>query len=143
MFNEWNDPYDIDDHYEDVSQLFAKVSEYVDPTKQISTPDTKTTETPDTKTPDTTVSKFEVEPNSIYVDGHPVGAQPTYNILRSGSPEPYRNKKCSDYPTSDPYYTILLVILFMMFVYIIHMQMQLRDKNMFIWILMSELIKKK
>lgn len=43
-------------------------------------------------------SGFEVVPNSIFIDDHPVGAQPSYNILRSGPPakDSYMNRYMSD-----------------------------------------------
>lgn len=73
MFTEWTDPHDIDHYYDDVGKLYNAVAEYQKPvSKPIEAPIVETKST------------FEVRPNTILSDGHPVGSQPEYNILRSG-----------------------------------------------------------
>lgn len=88
MFADWTDPYDIDHYYADVGKIFNKVAAYQDPIDQ-PVEQTQTIQ-PQEPTPVSntavTKSEFEVTPNSIFIDGHPVGSQPAYNILRSGPP---------------------------------------------------------
>jgi hypothetical protein len=115
MFTEWTDPHDIDHYYDDVGKIFSKVAAYVDPTKQaalapivdpvvpvssgtiVAAPTVPVASAPvpvgivqnpaPAGTTDTPIkSGFEVVPNSIFIDGHSVGSQPAYNILRSGPP---------------------------------------------------------
>lgn len=106
MFSDWTDPHDIDNYYNDIHGMFRNVqdapssSAYIQhPVRQsvVSTPEPPTgviinsptggatNEMPKTETTQP-ISKnsFEVQPNTIFSDGHPVGQQPTYNILQSG-----------------------------------------------------------
>lgn len=76
MFADWTDPHDIDHYYDDVGKIFSKVAAYADPAKPIVAPVAPV--------PSVAKSEFEVVPNSIFLDGHSVGSQPPYNILRSG-----------------------------------------------------------
>jgi hypothetical protein len=97
MFADWTDPHDIDHYYDDVGKIFSKVAAYADPAKPIVAPvapvpsvpvvatDATPTAVPTVPTVATAAkSEFEVVPNSIFLDGHSVGSQPPYNILRSG-----------------------------------------------------------
>ena len=104
MFSEWTDPYDIDNYYGDLNGLLQDIetapssSMYYQPPprQQIdSKPDAPTAPIVNTPTASvvttggqTTKSPFEVKPDSIFLDGHPVGHQPLYDILRSGPPAP-------------------------------------------------------
>lgn len=158
MFDEYTDPYDIDNYYDDVGKIFERVSDYVD-TKQIqpvqqelSTQATIATSVPTTEAPSTqAVSKFEVVPNTIFIDGHPVGSQPRYNILQSGPPEKesfHTNRyRCGDmfdhHGMSTTMTIIISLIFFIMFVYIIHLQMQVRGNNMLMCMLVNEILSKK
>lgn len=150
MFEEWVDPNDIDHHYEGVGSIFQKVADYIDPTKQISTPiqpvppvlpQTSATQSVQPVVPPT-VSKFEIVPDSIYVDGHPVGHQPKYNILRSGPPEGYRNRN-SCFDSIDMTTLILIFLLFVMLSYIIHLHINARNRNQLLCMLVRELMHKK
>lgn len=100
MFSEWSDPYDIDEYYDDLYNAFKDVI----PTKQYSKPAVQlptvaTTEAPEEPVkpivngPSPVKNGFEVEPNSIFIDGHSVGSQPAYNILRSGPSEKKEDKE--------------------------------------------------
>ncbi len=95
MFGEWTDPYDIDHYYGGVSEIFDKVVAYQNPTKPSNNPSTilapaqieSASGTPSQgESAPVVKSGFEVTPNSMFMDGHMVGAQPEYNILRSGPP---------------------------------------------------------
>lgn len=162
MFEDWSDPYDIDRHYENVETIFQKVADFVNPATQPSPPQPLTSPVPQApqapqapqvqpsivqrvvdfvnpQAPSAVQSKFAVNPDSIYVDGHPVGSQPKYNILRSGPPEGYRNKySCGD--SFDMTTLIMIFIIFVMFSYIIHLHMSSRNNNQLICLLMHQLL---
>ena len=149
MFDEYTDPYDIDHYYDDVGKIFERVSDYVD-TKQIpQETSAQAPAVPETVAPSTqAVSKFEVVPNTIFIDGHPVGSQPRYNILQSGPPEKesFRTNRygCGDMFEPHGMSTIIIsLIFFVMFVYIIHLQIQVRGKNMLMCMLVNEILSKK
>lgn len=161
MFAEWTDPFDIDNYYDDVGKIFTKVSEYVDPTKQTKTvvlpPVTTAVDSAPTKvgivelpppidqqslqTPlSPTKANFEVSPNTIFLDGHPVGRQPVYNILRSGPPaketylEPqyyphYYQQTDNKYDIIQILNFILFMILFMMIVNLIQVSKSIRKQH--------------
>lgn len=109
MFSEWEDPYNIDNYYDDVGSLFPKVVAYE--TQTMSKPqqnlETQTVSnigqniiTPQTTRPIDSApnkvgivqtplgsNKLNFESNQIPDQlTHPVGKQPLYNILRSGPP---------------------------------------------------------
>lgn len=93
MFSEWSDPYDIDEYYDDLYNAYKDLI----PTKQTTKPPVELPAGPSAveepikpviNGPNPAVkSAFEVVPNAIFSDGHPVGSQPVYNILRSGPPD--------------------------------------------------------
>lgn len=177
MFADWTDPYDIDHYYADVGKIFTKVSAYADPSPQVVTPapivavptqvdmapvtTVSTTEVAPTATVAPVKSEFEVVPNSIFLDGHPVGSQPPYNILRSGPPskDTYinryiggqgaytygtdqdinSNKYCS---WSDPWMIILWIIIGMLFVNVIKLNIMVYSNQIMIHSLMQNLGKK-
>lgn len=155
MFDEYTDPYDIDNYYADVGQIFDKIADYVD-TKQIqpvvaSAEPTLplTSSIPNTDVP--AVSKFEVIPNSIWIDQHPVGAQPKYNILQSGAPEKESFLEKESFPghkyrhrhdISNIMFITISIIFFLMFVYIVRLQTQMNETNTLMQLLIRELIKK-
>ncbi len=157
MFAEWTDPFDIDNYYDDVGKIFTKVSAYVDPSNQMKTVVPSTVVVPQTPTaidsapnkvdivelpPPIAKSNFEVQPNTIFLDGHPVGSQPVYNILRSGPPaketylEPqYYPRYCSQ-PTQSTQYDIiqilniiLFMIMFMMICNLIQLTNSIRKQH--------------
>lgn len=84
MFGDWTDPYDIDNYYNDMNKLMGDVKPapsgamyqrpevFLKPTA------------PTVPSPIDRVDNFEVRPNTIAQDNHPVGSQPSYNLLRSG-----------------------------------------------------------
>jgi hypothetical protein len=98
MYAEWTDPHDIDHYYDDVNKLFSKIAAYSNVTQppgspiaidapSVSPPATPTIAAPPMSAESAPLkSGFEVAPNSIFIDGHSVGSQPEYNILRSGPP---------------------------------------------------------
>jgi hypothetical protein len=150
MFAEWSDPFDIDKYYDEVGNIFTKVSAYVDPTKTVS-PTVVLPQQPSiidsapTKVgvvelpPPIAKSNFEVQPNTIFSDGHAVGRQPIYNILRSGPPsnvnqfkEPYLEPRhYPSYRSQEPQTLsydmiqilniILFIIMFMMIISIMQL----------------------
>ena len=148
MFGEYTDPFDIDHYYDDVGKIFAKVADYVDPTVPKVIPELASP-TPTAPPTVTNVSKFEVTPNTIFMDNHPVGSQPEYNILRSGPPkkESYHSRQCCEVDVKSMcttnIYSIMCMILFVMFVYILYLQAQVRSGNMVLCMLMSEMLSKK
>lgn len=157
MFTEWTDPFNIDEYYGGVGDMFTKVSAYVDPTKQMETPTPPTVVTPQIPTaidsaptkvgvvelpPPISKANFEVQPNTIYLDGHPVGSQPVYNILRSGPPAKETYLEPKYYPNYYPQETrypsydiiqilniILFMIMFMMIVNLIQLSRSIRKQH--------------
>lgn len=104
MFSDWTDPFEIDNYYQDLDGLMKDIqvapsaSMYYRPPQAVPKPVATEVKTPVTvpQTPEAPVSqvvntppksKFEVKPDSIFLDGHPVGHQPPFNILRSGPPK--------------------------------------------------------
>ncbi len=97
MFHEWSDPYDIDNFYENVGEIYKDSNDYINKRSEITIKQPTAIDSAPSKVnvienPLVNKSNFEVKPNSIFIDGHPVWGQPEYNILRSGPPE-YDNKK--------------------------------------------------
>lgn len=99
MFSDWTDPYDIDNYYgglhgllKDIPQAPSSNMYQQMPVRPnvVSKPEPATA--PIVNTPVDNVSDlkstFEVKPMSIFLDGHPVGQQPPFNILKSGAPIP-------------------------------------------------------
>ena len=187
MFTEWTDPHDIDHYYDDVGKIFSKVAAYVDPTKQAApivasvapvsssaiaaAPTIPVASAPvpvgivqnpaPAGTTDTPIkSGFEVVPNSIFIDGHSVGSQPAYNILRSGPPvkdtymDRYSDQMAQIWPTqiapnniqssfqSDMLTIILWFIIGLLVVQIINLNMTV-SANRATLQLMYQLINKK
>lgn len=168
MFADWTDPHDIDNYYADVGKIFSKVIAYADPSSAIPEPQTHI-ETIEpvvqsearTVTPVTPVvkSEFEVTPNSIFIDGHPVGSQPEYNILRSGPPnkdtytERYREMhgEPQDYwyrsheylSTCDMWMSLMWIIIIVLFVQVIRLNATMRANQIMFETLLSTLGTKK
>ena len=144
MFAEWTDPHDIDNYYNDLNNLLKEVqpayssSVYqqlpVRPTieARVEPPtgvivNTLTTSL-DTK-PSNNKSNFEVKPDSIFLDEHPVGRQPRYNVLRSGPPpkELYCNGNSSEQIGQVvPYIDWTYIIIFIAFVFLVSLVLQTR-----------------
>ena len=105
MYAEWIDPYNIDDWHEEVGKIYEKVDSYVNPDNKITTQPTLTSISSapievgivENLMPLNVKSNFDVEPYSIFTDGHPVWGQPEYNILKSGPPEKYTEKYTESY----------------------------------------------
>lgn len=150
MFGDYTDPYDIDTYYGEVGKIFTKIADYKDPTAQITqaVPDVPAqVEQPSTQP---VTSKFEVVPNSIFIDDHPVGAHPQYNILQSAGPdkETYRNypgynTHCNQYPGYGHIYLFMIIILFILVIYIAQLHSRLHGHDMIIHMLLSEIVSKK
>ncbi len=100
MFSEWTDPFDIDNYYQDLDGLMRDIkaapssSVYYQPrtTAKVTATESKPTvvtqvEAPTAPIVNTTKNTFEVKPDSTFLDGHPVGRPPLFNILRSGPPK--------------------------------------------------------
>ncbi len=157
MFDEYTDPYDIDNYYGEVGKIFTKIADYVDPTKPItvqpvSSPptiqDNSSSTLPQNASSAPAISKFEVSPNSIFIDDHPVGSQPKYNILQSGPPEKesYHNHRCCSADSASVFggiSTPMWLLLFVIFIYIVYLQSQIRTHNMILHMLMYEVLSKK
>jgi len=84
MFGDWDDPSDIDSYYENINGSIRVPNalsslEFQSMHSQLSEP------------PKQEKSTFDVTPNSIFLDGHPVGEQPKINILRSADRENINN----------------------------------------------------
>ena len=104
MFSDWTDPYDIDNYYNDLNGIFKNTQEepssntiqqskyYEMPSRHqiISAPEQPTGPIVNTlvDVAQTPKNSFEVQPNTMFSDGHMVGHQPSYNILQSGPPGP-------------------------------------------------------
>lgn len=146
MFSEWSDPYDIDEYYDDLYNAYKDVI----PTKQSTKPAMVQPVVPSViEEPVKQIingpavkSGFEVVPNSIFMDGHPVGSQPSYNILRSG-PEKKETESKETFMIQSPSYLgmscgegigwvhILIFIAFVFFICIIaQMRAQLNHATM-------------
>lgn len=106
MFSEWSDPYDIDEYYDDMYHTFKDVipkkQSFSSPVQMPVNPPVQSQEKPIGQlvygpepfdSNHQTKSRFEVTPNTIFSDGHPVGSQPSYNILRSGPPSTNNEKE--------------------------------------------------
>lgn len=183
MFADWTDPYDIDHYYADVGKIFTKVNAYADPPTQIVVPtpvaappvaasiatsavSQLASSTTPTITPTVTAattpavkSGFEVVPNSIFLDGHSVGSQPPYNILRSGPPakDTYINRYAEltggqdnyaqmyspgTFSRFDPWTIILWIIIGMLVVQVIKLNIMVCSSQMVLQSLMQNLGKK-
>jgi hypothetical protein len=139
MFSEWTDPYDIDHYYDDINGLMADVRDSPSSTMYqnmpVQLPSRAVTELkPEQPTGvivnnvPITKSAFEVAPGSTFVDGHPVGRQPEYNILRSGPPakESGRLEAFSSYNRSNMDW--IHIIMFVVFVFLVGMVLQSRQE---------------
>ena len=150
MFSDWTDPRDIDHYYNDLNGLLKdiqtapsssmyqqlpikpKIEARVEqPTGVvINTPAVATTMRPTPVQPAASVppaqkSGFEVKPDSIFLDNHPVGSSPLYNVLRSGPPkENYCNGAQAERATT--YIDWTYIIMFIVFVFLVSLLLQAR-----------------
>lgn len=103
MFSEWTDPYDIDNYYNDLNGVMRDIQASPSGSmyQQLPTSRPSTLSSVEMKpepptgvviNPTQQKSNFEVDPGSIFMDGHPVGRQPPYNILRSGPPDQFKKE---------------------------------------------------
>lgn len=152
MFSEWTDPYDIDNYYNDLNAAFKDISSSVSKPPSIR-PTTQRPISPNViVAPEQptgvivnqgpvnaqTKNNFEVKPDSIFLDNHPVGRQPEYNILRSGPPsdetpraqENYLSDKCRQTPDYYSYLSWINVLIFIVFIFLIGMLIQTRTQLM-------------
>lgn len=143
MFDEWSDPYDIDNFVKNVSLTIRQApssDEYMNKKKLaieasiepsigqiINTPvDGARTIVPITSPMmPYEMEQFRVDPNSSYTDGHNVGSQPKINILRSADRETYKNKKRFQIDDEMIYIIILVVAFFFVMILYINTRMQL------------------
>ncbi len=128
MFSDWTDPFEIDNYYQDLDGLMKDIQ--VAPSSSMYYRSPQSTLKPvatEVKPPATTSqkpeapvsqvvntspkSKFEVKPDSIFLDGHPVGHQPPFNILRSGPPkETYCDGATNGYCSGMDWFSIWLYV---------------------------------
>ncbi len=154
MFAKWTDPYDIDNYYGGMNDLMKDVesspssSMYQQmPQKQmvISKPEQPTgviiNTVPNTESKKNT---FDVKPESIFLDGHPVGKQPEYNIFQSGPPTQVDEKKENFTDMSGAFtalnnwtYIILFIIIVFLVVLWIQNRTQLSNANLTIKMLLA------
>lgn len=129
MFSEWTDPYDIDHYYNDLNELTRNIvaapssnmyqqMPLPSPVKKELPVESPVGEIVNAPNPDNSKNAFEVKPNSIFLDQHPVGAQPRYNILQSGPPdkESFWNKKefCAIDLMNIVMYVTIIVMVFLL-----------------------------
>lgn len=89
MFSDWEDPYDIDTQYDEVSKVFQFIKPYAPPMELVTTNEsqgTQDTQIAANPSPVTAKNNFEIRPNTYLPDGGSTGMQPKYNILQSGPP---------------------------------------------------------
>lgn len=147
MFSEWTDPYDIDNYYNDLNDAFKEFQSAPSASMYQRMPSTGSVihsqvemkpEEPTGVIINSVVDKkngFEVRPDSTFLDGHPVGKQPSYNILRSGPKEPYCNNNGGGYP--DIYWFCAIVfVMILLFTYQMNkMKCRLMEANITIQML--------
>lgn len=138
MFSEWSDPYDIDQYYGGISNAFKEISTSgmyqpkpsVQPSIAAKPTMPEAPEKPSgilvNNPPEQKKSTFEVKPDSIFLDGHPVGSQPEYNILRSGPPTPKAEKFYIPESSNDCSINTWHILLFIVIVFLASMVVQLR-----------------
>lgn len=125
MFSEWTDPNDIDQYTSDIDGLMkdiATYSSYKTVTPKHVTFDSSSVPEPPVGVVVNTPEKnsFEVRPDTIAADGHPVGHQPSYNILYSAPPTKHEretfsnNEKDSSCITRDH---ILMILVFVIVIF--------------------------
>lgn len=146
MFSDWTDPHDIDHYYNDLNGLLKDIqtapssSMYQQlPIKpkieaRVEQPTGVVINTPAVATmrpasagsaPPAQKSGFEVKPNSIFLDNHPVGSSPLYNVLRSGPPkENYCNGVQAE--RASAYIDWTYIIIFIVFVFLVSLLLQAR-----------------
>lgn len=175
MYADWTDPYDIDHYFDDVGKIFTKVAAYADPAKPVTVVPQQPTAIesapvgvgiiqnpvvaqPPVATPDTSAgvvkSGFDVAPDSIFIDGHSVGRQPPYNILRSGPPKDgymnrhggqydmYHNERPYNCGRFDPWVIILWIIIGMLVIQILRLNAVVYSNQMILHSLMQSFGKK-
>lgn len=114
MFPEWTDPNDIDHYTSDIDGLLKDIVSYPSSAVYRALPPSRPTATDATPEQPTGIvvnapgikAAYEVSPGSIAQDGHPVGRQPSYNVLYSSEPlrplppqqtEPYRGRESASF----------------------------------------------
>lgn len=127
MFSEWTDPYDIDNYYNDLNDLTRHLpiapssntyQQMPIPVKQEMPPEAPTGQVVTVPVPTNSKNAFEVKPDSIFLDNHPVGHQPRYNILQSGPPQKEslwnKHETCAYDWHNIIMYIIMFVVIFML-----------------------------
>lgn len=141
MFPEWTDPFDIDNYYGDIDSLMKDIKPATQYYRQALPPATKKFDAHKIETPTAPVvvqpkdmkASFEITPNSLFMDDHPVGSQPEYNILRSGPPV---KEKFSQEGCDQTILYILISIVFLLTILLIHSHSRLSDlRCMMKWML--------
>jgi hypothetical protein len=140
MFSDWTDPHDIDHYYGDIGGLMKDIqdspSSRMYQSMPVQMPSRAATELKPEQptgvimnTPPVIKNAFEVEPGSIFMDGHSVGKQPDYNILRSGPPtNPLGQLESFSQFGSRCQIDWVHIIMFIVFVFLIGMLMQARSE---------------
>jgi len=139
MFAEWTNPHDIDNYYDGLDGLFKKISTAPSSnTYQQMPKNVRFDVKPETPTGPLVKSvagqeksTFEVTPDSIFADNHPVGRQPPYNVLRSGAPkESYYDPGyyTQDEPSSDSSFDWIWIVLIAIIVVLIGLLLQARQQ---------------
>lgn len=129
MFPEWTDPNDIDHYTRDIDGLMRDIESYPTPSSYRAIAPKRAPvygmepETPTGMIVNNPIQKsaYEVSPDTIAHDGHPVGRQPQYNILYSAPPESISATKAEKYQERESAFMYINRdhIIFMMFFVIV------------------------
>ena len=118
MFSDWTDPSDINNYYGAMNDVFKGVAvapssfsnmQHSEPPKirePVSAPVKNTFEPLRSKSSNHVT--FDVKPDTIFSDDHPVGHQPKFNILRSAPRETYQNQS----PKYDWTHMFIVIVAF-------------------------------
>jgi len=92
MFSDWTDPSDINYYYGAMNDVFNGVTAAPSSVSNMQHSEPIKVSAPvSVPIPTQVKSTFDVKPNTIFSDDHPVGHQPKFNILRSAPRETYAN----------------------------------------------------
>jgi len=147
MFSDWTDPNDIDHYYDGVPDLFKDISSFPSGSNLIKP---STTASPEPKIEQLTPNEYQpvaippepfaVKPGSTFLDGHPVGRQSEYNILRSGppkkeekNPESFSSKKenyCGSCTKLNINQILVIMVFMIILLYIVYLKFQLMGQRM-------------
>jgi hypothetical protein len=146
MFSDWEDPYDIDAQYDEVGKVFQFIKPYSPPTELVTTNDSQGTQVAQVgASPSNETSKtgFEIRPNTYLPDGGLTGAQPRYNILRSGPPavpeaiipntpkQAFSNNIYDNYSYSMDFSWMYFIVLWLIIIYLLALLMSIQAELKF------------